>query len=211
MTRLRRAELLEQVSDAEQRRAEARRDYSEGVIDRADWLDIRARTEERISAARREYDRLSGSATVMSDIPASERVRDACLVRTKPGHQQRKGNRLDARWRKWPGLGYLSRFIRLLYIIYNAGTGNVLTHKSGCTSYGGTYLYCATLTSLPSGQTPNDSQRWYETRLSNNDLVFEGKTTQRGLDDPCGCAASKGYQAVLYPFSTTDTAQQWHY
>ena len=73
----RRTELLALVSGAEQRRAEARRDYSEGVIDRADWLDIRARTEDQISAARREYDRLSGPATVMSDIPASERVRDA--------------------------------------------------------------------------------------------------------------------------------------
>jgi hypothetical protein len=30
-----------------------------------------------ISTARREYDRLAGSATVMSDIPPSERVRDA--------------------------------------------------------------------------------------------------------------------------------------
>ena len=48
-----------------------------GSIDRADWLDIRQRTEDDISTARREYDRLSGSATVMSDIPPSERVRDA--------------------------------------------------------------------------------------------------------------------------------------
>ena len=47
------------------------------MIDRADWLDIRQRTEDEISAARREYDRLAGSATVMGDIPASERVRDA--------------------------------------------------------------------------------------------------------------------------------------
>ena len=47
------------------------------MIDRADWLDIRQRTEDDISAARREYDRLAGSATVMSDIPPSERVRDA--------------------------------------------------------------------------------------------------------------------------------------
>ena len=35
------------------------------------------RTEDAISAARREYDRLTGSVTVMSDIPPSERVRDA--------------------------------------------------------------------------------------------------------------------------------------
>ena len=73
----RRAELLEQIRDAQERREEARRDYSDRVIDRADWLDIRQRTEDDISAARREYDRLAGSATVMSDIPPSERVRDA--------------------------------------------------------------------------------------------------------------------------------------
>ena len=73
----RRAELLEQIRDAQERREEARRDYSDRVIDRADWLDIRQRTEDDISAARREYDRLSGSATVMSDILPSERVRDA--------------------------------------------------------------------------------------------------------------------------------------
>lgn len=51
--RLRRAELLALISRTEQWRAEARRDYSEGVIDRADWLDIRAHTEEQISAAAR--------------------------------------------------------------------------------------------------------------------------------------------------------------
>ena len=73
----RRAELLEHIRDAQERREEARRDYSDRVIDRADWLDIRQRTEDDISAARREYDRLTGSATVMSDIPPSERVRDA--------------------------------------------------------------------------------------------------------------------------------------
>ena len=73
----RRADLLEQIRDAQERREEARRDYSGRVIDRADWLDIRQRTEDDISTARREYDRLTGSATVMSDIPPSERVRDA--------------------------------------------------------------------------------------------------------------------------------------
>ena len=73
----RRTDLLAQIRDARERRDEARRDYSGRVIDRADWLDIRQRTEDAISAARREYDRLAGSATVMSDIPPSERVRDA--------------------------------------------------------------------------------------------------------------------------------------
>jgi hypothetical protein len=29
------------------------------TIDRADWLDIRQRTEDKISHARREYDRLT--------------------------------------------------------------------------------------------------------------------------------------------------------
>jgi site-specific DNA recombinase len=73
----RRAELLAEISRAQEVRADARRDLAGGVIDRVDWLDIRARTEDAISKARREYDRLSGSATVMSDIPPSERVRDA--------------------------------------------------------------------------------------------------------------------------------------
>jgi site-specific DNA recombinase len=73
----RRADLLADIEAAQARRADARGDYAEGVIDREDWLDIRDRTEQAVTAARREYDRLSGSATVMSDIPASERVRDA--------------------------------------------------------------------------------------------------------------------------------------
>ncbi len=73
----RRADLLAQIQDARERREEARRDYAGRVIDRADWLDIRQRTEDEIGAARREYDRLAGSAPVMGDIPPSERVRDA--------------------------------------------------------------------------------------------------------------------------------------
>jgi hypothetical protein len=47
------------------------------MIDRADWLDIRQRTEDEISAARRDYDRLAGSVTVMSDILPSQRLGDA--------------------------------------------------------------------------------------------------------------------------------------
>ena len=73
----RRAELLAEIQRAQEVRADARRDLAEGIIDRVDWLDIRERTEETIAKARREYDRLTGSATVMSDIPPSERVRDA--------------------------------------------------------------------------------------------------------------------------------------
>ena len=49
----RRADLLAQIRDARERRDEARRDYAGRVIDRADWLDIRQRTEDEISAARR--------------------------------------------------------------------------------------------------------------------------------------------------------------
>jgi site-specific DNA recombinase len=73
----RRSGLLADIGAAQERRADARRDYAEGTIDREDWLDIRDRTELAITTARREYDRLSGSVTVMSDIPASELVRDA--------------------------------------------------------------------------------------------------------------------------------------
>ena len=73
----RRAELLAGIQRAQDVRADARRDLADGMIDRVDWLDIRQRTEDTIARARREYDRLSGPATVMSDIPPSERVRDA--------------------------------------------------------------------------------------------------------------------------------------
>jgi site-specific DNA recombinase len=54
----RRAELLEQIRDAQERRDEARRDYSDRVIDQADWLDIRQRTEEDISAGIRPARRI---------------------------------------------------------------------------------------------------------------------------------------------------------
>jgi site-specific DNA recombinase len=73
----RRVELLKEIKDAQERRDEARRDYAEGDIDRGDWLDIKQRTEQRITKARREYDRLTGAATVFGDIPPAERVRDA--------------------------------------------------------------------------------------------------------------------------------------
>jgi site-specific DNA recombinase len=44
----------------------------------ADWLNTRQRTEDQISAARRDYDCLAGSATVLGDIPATDGVREAC-------------------------------------------------------------------------------------------------------------------------------------
>jgi hypothetical protein len=70
----RRAVLLAGIQRNQETRADARRDLADGVIDRADWLDIRQRTEDNIAKARREYDRLAGSATVMSDIPAASQV-----------------------------------------------------------------------------------------------------------------------------------------
>jgi hypothetical protein len=73
----RRAELLEEIRKAQDKRAEARRDWAEDTIDKADWLDIKQRTEARIAKARREYDKLTGSAAVFGDIPASDMVRDA--------------------------------------------------------------------------------------------------------------------------------------
>jgi hypothetical protein len=73
----RRAELLAAIELAQDVRADARRDSADGIIDRNDWLDIRQRTEDQISAARREYDRLTGSATVLGDIPPSDGVREA--------------------------------------------------------------------------------------------------------------------------------------
>ena len=73
----RRAELLEEIRKAQDKRAEARRDWAEDTIDKADWLDIKQRTEARIATARKEYDKLTGLAAVFGDIPASDMVRDA--------------------------------------------------------------------------------------------------------------------------------------
>jgi site-specific DNA recombinase len=73
----RRTELLEDIRKAQDKRAEARRDWAEDTIDKADWLDIKQRTEARIAKARKEYDKLTGSAAVFGDIPASDMVRDA--------------------------------------------------------------------------------------------------------------------------------------
>ena len=73
----RRVELLEEIRRAQEKRAEARRDWADDVIDKEDWLDIKQRTETRITKARREYDKLTGAVTVFGDIPASDMVRDA--------------------------------------------------------------------------------------------------------------------------------------
>jgi len=73
----RRAELLEEIRRAQEKRAEARRDWTDDVIDKEDWLDIKQRTEARITEARKEYDKLTGKVTVFGDIPASDMVRDA--------------------------------------------------------------------------------------------------------------------------------------
>ena len=71
----RRAELLEEIRKAQEKRAEARRDWAEDTIEKEDWLDIKQRTEARIAKARKEYDKLTGSAAVFGDIPASDMVR----------------------------------------------------------------------------------------------------------------------------------------
>lgn len=73
----RRAELLAEIRKAQDKRAEARRDWAEDVIDKEDWLDIKQRTDDRINRARKEYDPLTGTATVFGDIPPSDAVRDA--------------------------------------------------------------------------------------------------------------------------------------
>lgn len=73
----RRAELLEEIRRAQDKRAEARRDWADDTIEKEDWLDIKQRTEARIAKARKEYDKLTGSAAVFGDIPASDMVRDA--------------------------------------------------------------------------------------------------------------------------------------
>jgi site-specific DNA recombinase len=73
----RRAELLEEIRKAQEKRAEARRDWAEDTIEKEDWLDVKQRTDTRIANARREYDRLTGAVTVFGDIPPSDMVRDA--------------------------------------------------------------------------------------------------------------------------------------
>jgi site-specific DNA recombinase len=73
----RRAELLAEIRKAQDKRAEARQDWAEDVIGKEDWLDIKQRTDDRIARARKEYDRLTGSATVFGDISPSDAVRDA--------------------------------------------------------------------------------------------------------------------------------------
>jgi DNA invertase Pin-like site-specific DNA recombinase len=73
----RRAELLDEIRKAQDKRADARRDWAEDVIDKEDWLDIKQRTDNRIARARKEYDRLTGTNTVFGDIPPSDAVRDA--------------------------------------------------------------------------------------------------------------------------------------
>lgn len=66
-----------EIRKAQDKRAEARRDWAEDTIDKEDWLDIKQRTETRIAKARKEYDKLTGSAAVFGNIPASDMVRDA--------------------------------------------------------------------------------------------------------------------------------------
>jgi hypothetical protein len=56
----RRAELPAEINAAQERREEARRDYSDQVIDRADWLRHPPATEDDVAKARREYDWLTG-------------------------------------------------------------------------------------------------------------------------------------------------------
>lgn len=55
------------------KRAEPRRDWAEDVIDKEDWLDIKQRSDDRIARARKEYDWLTGTATVFGDIPRPTR------------------------------------------------------------------------------------------------------------------------------------------
>jgi hypothetical protein len=73
----RRVALLEEIRKAQEKRSEARRDWAEDTTDKADWLDIKQRTEARIAKTRKEYDKLAGATTVFGDIPASDMVRDA--------------------------------------------------------------------------------------------------------------------------------------
>ena len=63
----RRAELLEEIRKAQERREEARRVYADSEKDKENWLDIKRLTGNRVSKACKEYNKLTGSA--FGDIP----------------------------------------------------------------------------------------------------------------------------------------------
>jgi hypothetical protein len=73
----RRAGLLADIEAAPERRADARRDYAEGIIEREDWLASATAPSRPLRRRAASMTGCRGSATVMSDIAASERVRDA--------------------------------------------------------------------------------------------------------------------------------------
>ena len=72
-----RAELLAEINAAQERRKQARRDYSDQVIDRVDWLDIRQPPKTTAPRPAANTTGSQGFGTVLSDIPSSHRVRDA--------------------------------------------------------------------------------------------------------------------------------------
>ncbi|GGS94711.1 site-specific recombinase DNA invertase Pin [Planobispora rosea] len=69
--------ILKQIKKAKERKEEARLDYGGEIIDREEWLDIRAQVNSRITELQREYDRLSGKVVILGDIPPGDEVRDA--------------------------------------------------------------------------------------------------------------------------------------
>jgi len=87
----RRAELLAEIRKAQEKRAEARRDWAEDIIDKEDWLDIRQRTDNRINRARKEYDQLTGTATVFGDIPPGRGPRRMAGLEHRPAPPRRQG------------------------------------------------------------------------------------------------------------------------
>lgn len=98
-----------------------------------------------------------------------------------------------------------------LFVIFSVAQPNMaLAHDQGCMSApnNAKYPHCATLSPLPDGQHATEDQEWY-INLASGKYSFEGTGTQRGLDDPCGCAGSAGQQAVLFHWDTSDKAQQW--
>jgi hypothetical protein len=91
------------------------------------------------------------------------------------------------------------------YVIYNNGTNNVLARGGGCTTNGGTYMYCAVV--QPEGSGPPENQQWQENR--ENPMVFESVNSGgRCLDNP-GSNAPAGSQVALYPCNVSDANQQW--
>jgi hypothetical protein len=91
------------------------------------------------------------------------------------------------------------------FVIYSAGTSNVITRGAGCMT---SIMYCAYVKAqVGSGSHTEKEQKWLE--VQTNPYIFESEcSTDRCLDNFHGDESS-GSQVILFPCSSSDTAQQW--